>query len=1042
MKSKCINIAVMVAFLFAGLLVTGSAFGQTETDARNFAPTSLHTTIKGMEIFYTTDGTDPGFIGAGYESLTGVPYNTLGCKDCHDPSNPKPYTDPDACDKCHTDLVTFTDAIPNSTCAGCHGRQNKEAAKGFTDVHDTAYPNCADCHTWTDLHGDGTAYNSMLEPGAVTTSCEGCHTGTSPVGPAVDASHDPHAGKLHCSACHVKSVITCYNCHFDSEVDGFGKIANTALGANDKNAGFVLLLNYEGQVRTGTYQSLVFDDGNEFVAYAPFHGHSVGTGADARTCDDCHMNDNIVEYNNTGKIVLTSWNGSAIVQEATGAIPLIDGAMELAYVDLLSRSPNVWGSLGSGTGTVQYGFGTPLTESQITALSFTPPPPVRQELGLPDTSFNNLTEAECRMCHPGMVNRHHLLYGDSIAAGECSDVNGTCSVAGTPCVADADCPVGETCDPGTPAACLKDEDCAQPLDSCFLTGDPCPVGLCDDGITSCTVDGDCAVGESCNAGSCPSSWTGQFCGQPICYGQTAVLDSDADSDGSPDSNYGCLNCHIEDNTGGIISFEVERNCTVCHQVGLNQPTVHHQEGGIAQSGQCVICHGDLVDDPLGCKELCCAASFGPAAGQCTGPCTTDADCGGGELCVALGDEAPCDDGHVIPTYTPSLVTPAPVTDNEAGGCNFCHDAGLDTEFGVEVLDNHDTHHDTGVYRTRFGDSQRDKCAWCHKAGSPHNAGGHDADAIRFCENCHGYESLHNIQADSPNPANPGTIVVGAEDPWYGHIGIDDPNGASDCWGCHGFTVSSAPTTGPIIPTLADSSAITITAGEETTLTLSGSAFTNVIGDFTWLSEVQIGDLTLVPTILDQGEMTVTIPALYPGIYDMRVVKGDVESNPIVINCVPGVTIDSVDCADGVLTVTGSGFGEEPPAGAEEFLNVKMGDAALDITSWTDTQIVANTTICGGEVTVNALYGSASAGEDCCEGDLDADGDVDGSDASGFKSDFGRSQFSDPCTDGTCAGDFDCDGDQDGTDASLFKSDFGRSALNNACPGCTADDCSY
>ena len=199
--------------------------------------------------------------------------------------------------------------------------------------------------------------------------------------------------------------------------------------------------------------------------------------------------------------------------------------------------------------------------------------------------------------------------------------------------------------------------------------------------------------------------------------------------------------------------------------------------------------------------------------------------------------------------------------------------------------------------------------------------------------------------------------------------------------------------------------------------------------------------TAIPESISVGSLDCTLPALDAGNYRVRVRKEDVVSNPVAVKCVPGVAIDSVTCTDGVLTVTGSGFGAEQ-SGAEEFINVKMGDAALDITSWTDIQIVANTTICGGEVTVNALFGSASAGEDCCEGDIDADGDVDGTDASGFKSDFGRSAFQNPCTDGTCAGDFDCDGDQDGTDASLFKSDFGRSEISNACPACTAADCSY
>lgn len=38
----------------------------------------------------------------------------------------------------------------------------------------------------------------------------------------------------------------------------------------------------------------------------------------------------------------------------------------------------------------------------------------------------------------------------------------------------------------------------------------------------------------------------------------------------------------------------------------------------------------------------------------------------------------------------------------------------------------------------------------------------------------------------------------------------------------------------------------------------------------------------------------------------------------------------------------------------------------------------------------------------------------------------------------CEGDFDCDGDCDGTDASVFKFDFGRSDFKNPCPSCIID----
>ena len=88
------------------------------------------------------------------------------------------------------------------------------------------------------------------------------------------------------------------------------------------------------------------------------------------------------------------------------------------------------------------------------------------------------------------------------------------------------------------------------------------------------------------------------------------------------------------------------------------------------------------------------------------------------------------------------------------------------------------------------------------------------------------------------------------------------------------------------------------------------------------------------------------------------------------------------------------------------------------------------------------------GDACdCEGNFNCsdDQDVDGSDASSFKADFGRSIMLDPCSSADpCNGDFSCDKDVDGTDASLFKSDFGRSAFSNPCPVCAGNGawCSY
>jgi len=92
-----------------------------------------------------------------------------------------------------------------------------------------------------------------------------------------------------------------------------------------------------------------------------------------------------------------------------------------------------------------------------------------------------------------------------------------------------------------------------------------------------------------------------------------VKDPDANNDGTPDTTYGCLNCHSEDTTGGIITMVVYRNCAVdCHvQSSSSYPSVHHRTAE-AQGGNCVHCHGTLVENPLGCKELYCAVASSSA----------------------------------------------------------------------------------------------------------------------------------------------------------------------------------------------------------------------------------------------------------------------------------------------------------------------------------------------------------------------------------------------------------------------------------------------
>jgi hypothetical protein len=240
------------------------------------------------------------------------------------------------------------------------------------------------------------------------------------------------------------------------------------------------------------------------------------------------------------------------------------------------------------------------------------------------------------------------------------------------------------------------------------------------------------------------------------------------------------------------------------------------------------------------------------------------------------------------------------------------------------------------------------------------------DNIRYCEGCHGYESLHNIQADSPNDANIGTLVVGGEDAGYGHIGADDPGLASDCWGCHGFGASSALGYGPVIPFISTVDPAVIVAGTDIQVTINGAALTNINGTEEYTSNILLtaddeSTIILLPDAITEGRLTVTIPgATETGNYTLQAVKGDALSNPVSLSITPEVVITDVECSKclGVMTVTGSGFGEKPE-GVDDYMNVEESGRTLDVISWTDTQIEANGARCSGTVDVNALFGSAA-----------------------------------------------------------------------------------
>ena len=396
---------------------------------------------------------------------------------------------------------------------------------------------------------------------------------------------------------------------------------------------------------------------------------------------------------------------------------------------------------------------------------------------------------------------------------------------------------------------------------------------------------------------------------------TIVPDPTSAPNGTPGDTFECLTCHTLIWNPVLMAYEFDefRDCLACHAQIPGQASVHHLTA-TAQGRHCVACHGDFVND--------------------------------------------FDDGHFIPSYDPSLVTPWPSGKPNAGpdgegNCNFCHDAG--NENGFLVLNNALTHHSTGLALDGA------KCAWCHDT-LPTNA-----LSIRRCEDCHGLGSLHNIQFDNVGDG----IDPGNEAAYYGHIGNND-----DCWGCHGFTsAASAPGAGPVIPSVDSLSAYTMVAGEDTVLTITGSSFINrvqnpVTGeyDITLDCDVRLTDATgdattLEPTAVTPDTIGVIVPAsLPPGNYKLAAVKGPKASNPVGIALTPPVGIDVALCAGGILALTGGGFGsyvEAIDSGTDITSLIGGATETGMIVSWSDSRIVANFSDCGETVEVNGVFGAAA-----------------------------------------------------------------------------------
>ena len=116
--------------------------------------------------------------------------------------------------------------------------------------------------------------NACGIPKSMTPSCEGCHVGGKTKAPKFDPEIKPHkrhkkGTELHCNACHVRSSMTCYNCHFSE----FMKTKNRK-GNFIPTSDLFMLVNYQGKVTAATAVVCVHDK-KTFVSYTPYFTHNV-----------------------------------------------------------------------------------------------------------------------------------------------------------------------------------------------------------------------------------------------------------------------------------------------------------------------------------------------------------------------------------------------------------------------------------------------------------------------------------------------------------------------------------------------------------------------------------------------------------------------------------------------------------------------------------------------------------------------------------------------------------------------------------------------
>jgi hypothetical protein len=458
--------------------------------------------------------------------------------------------------------------------------------------------------------------------------------------------------------------------------------------------------------------------------------------------------------------------------------------------------------------------------------------------------------------------------------------------------------------------------------------------------------------------------------------------------GGPGSHFsrttalGCVDCHPI--IGGQLT--ISRNCHDCHD-GTAWPlspivnlTKIRGAPGKPHHNTTKASASNIVN-----------ATFKAADRQCT-------------FCHGSGYLANYNDGHYVPKYNTSMITPmATFKVNDSGklwgGCLACHNDGV--EAGLPIYNSDTTHHtvrfwvgyqcnnchvssgfraepvpdynrepSANAYRVNFSTSYpqyvsmfgwdttkthfefRNNTIMTYGKGYVSSVYPGPGDALNGtgCEKCHSVQTLHNIETASPGRNI--TQTLADEIPGYGHIGNN-----SDCNGCHQGWKGSVtnPFAGPKAMSIYSVFPGVLTADAATDITITGNGFV----ESPYKTTVLVDNVATAAKIADSVIVaTVNLPV---GVHNI-VVQKDVATTvtTTVIAVKPG-TIASAALSGTTIEIDGAGLGAD-----QTMVSIVKSDgthkASDRIISSTDTQIVAEASqaAVGDVVSVITTNGEAIA----------------------------------------------------------------------------------